>query len=76
MEEIKDSEKDFRGTIYIYEIKCRRCGGLSEFVFGQKEYITLEQFSRWYYEHMTFPMIQDCTPCNKKTVQDIVSVKE
>lgn len=59
---------------WVYETKCRRCGEITEYVFGSKDKIKVNDFSDTMENRLSaHPRDYGCIKCGKMTVQDIVS---
>ena len=56
-----------------YETKCRRCGHLTDWTFGDLEGIKADHFIVGMFEFIDHPRQRFCAKCNKDTVQDLVS---
>jgi len=56
----------------IYETKCRRCGQLEEWSFGQRSQIEWFEFSKAMIDYIQYPRARPCKKCKKDTVQDVV----
>jgi len=66
-------KRDMRDN-WVYETKCRRCGEITEYVFGSKDKIKVNDFSDTMENRLSaHPRDYGCIKCGKMTVQDIVS---
>ena len=57
---------------YIYETKCRRCGTISDWVFGDANRSEFNDFEKCMRDYIEEPRTFDCWDCKKVTVQDLV----
>ena len=60
-------------TNYTYEIKCRRCGKLTEMYLAEQSMITRKEFIDFQSEKKDTAIVYQCDDCKKDTVQDVVS---
>ncbi len=57
-----------------YKIKCRSCGKITTMYFGDTSTTTKKDFTKWAFEHSTFPITKQCD-CDNGSIlfHDIVS---
>lgn len=55
-----------------YETKCRRCGELTEWVYGEADRIEYMRFAKHMLEFVQVSPSRNCKNCKKSTVQDVV----
>jgi rRNA maturation protein Nop10 len=58
---------------YNFEIKCRRCGEMTERSFAEKKDISYQGFQRSMENRIYSPRQYMCSNCGKYTVQEVVS---
>lgn len=56
-----------------YETKCRRCGEIYIWWFGNTPDIRYEDFRYSMYDKIQVPRLIGCRKCDRATVQDIVA---
>lgn len=59
---------------WIYDIKCRRCGKITEIYFGSQDTTPQKAFISWVLEHCTYPVTKQCECHNGKMgFHDLIS---
>ena len=61
----------------IYETKCRRCGVVHGWIYGDIGPLSVDEasFLEFLRDNIQYPRQSQCNVCEKDTVQDIVSYK-
>lgn len=62
--------------LWVYEERCRRCGNIKEYSYGNTADIPFEQFNTHMIDKTNSPRCHPCDTCGRDTVVDIVSYGE
>lgn len=67
------NEEDMNNEICTYELKCKRCGKLTEIFFCNKGDFDNNKITKFASEKIQYATLEDCSNCGIKTVQEVVS---